>query len=84
MAFSCALLKGLGCDFPAAVPGLQLSRWTSRGCTRPTVASPDWSPWLCAWHSVGSSGLVQSWITGLKFGLGLRMPLFWASLLFCK
>ena len=63
MAFSYALLKGLCCDFPAAVAGLQLSRWTSQGCTKPTSASTGWSPWLCAWCSVGSwgssSGLVQ-------------------------
>lgn len=48
MAFSYALLKGLGCDFPAAVADLQLSRWTRRGCMRPTSAT------LCAWHSEGS------------------------------
>lgn len=67
MAFSYVLLKDLGCDCPAAVAGLQLSRWASRGCTRPTSASPDWSSWPCAWYSVGSwgssSALVQGWKT---------------------
>lgn len=56
MALSGALLKGLGCDFPAAVTGLQLSRWTSWGCTRPTSANPSWSLWLCASRGVGSCG----------------------------
>lgn len=88
MAFSYALLKGLGCVFPAAVAGLQLSSWTGSGCTKPTWASPTWSLCLCVWHSVGSwnnsSGLVQGWTTGLKFGLEVWMPLLWASLLFCE
>lgn len=42
MVFSIA--KGLGCNFPAAVAGLQLSRWTSQGFTELTWVDPGWSP----------------------------------------
>lgn len=58
MAFSYALQKGLGCDFPAAVADLQLSRWTRWGCIRPTSATP------CAWHSEGSWGSSSELVLG--------------------
>lgn len=72
MTFSYALLNGVGWDFPSAVAGLQLSRWTSQCCSKRTSGSAGWSLCLCAWQSVGSwgsfSALLWGWITGRKFG----------------